>query len=39
MSRWGEPEEIASLICFLLSKKSSYITGEEINIDGGWTNA
>ena len=39
MNRWGEPEEIASLICFLLSKKSSYITGEEINIDGGWTNA
>ena len=39
MNRWGEPEEIASLICFLLSNKSSYITGEEINVDGGWTNA
>lgn len=39
MKRWAEPEEISSLICFLLSKKSSYITGEEINIDGGWTNA
>ena len=38
-NRWGEPEEIANLICFLLSTKSKYITGETINIDGGWSNA
>ena len=38
-NRWGEPEEIANLICFLLSTKSNYITGETINIDGGWSNA
>ena len=39
MKRWGEPEEIANLVCFLLSNKSSYITGESINIDGGWTSS
>ena len=39
MKRWAEPKEISSLICFLLSNESSYITGENIKIDGGWTNA
>ena len=39
MKRWGEPEEIADLVCFLLSNKSSCITGESINIDGGWTSS
>ena len=38
-SRWGEPNEIANLICFLISENSSYITGESINIDGGWSNS
>ncbi len=37
--RWGEPEEIAELICFVLSDKCSYLNGENISIDGGWTNA
>ena len=36
MNRWGEPKEISNLICYLLSEKSSYITGENFNIDGGW---
>ncbi|MBP5295826.1 MAG: SDR family oxidoreductase, partial [Bacteriovoracaceae bacterium] len=31
----GETEDIASLICFLLSQASSYITGSAIKIDGG----
>lgn len=39
LKRWAEPKEISSLICFLLSNESSYITGENIKIDGGWTNA
>ncbi len=34
--RWGESHEVANLIIFLLSDKSSYINGEDINIDGGW---
>ncbi len=34
-NRFGEPEEVADLVCFLASKKSGYITGEVININGG----
>ena len=35
--RWGSPDEISYLTCFLLSSLSSYITGTSINVDGGWT--
>jgi len=35
MNRFGEAEEVADLVAFLVSKKSSYITGETININGG----
>lgn len=31
----AEPEDIASLVCFLLSEKSKRITGEVIRLDGG----
>ena len=34
-NRFGEAEEVADLVSFLVSKKSSYITGEVININGG----
>jgi NAD(P)-dependent dehydrogenase (short-subunit alcohol dehydrogenase family) len=37
MGRFGEPEEVASLAAFLASDESSYITGQTIYIDGGWT--
>ena len=35
MKRFGNPEEYANLVCFLASKKSNYITGINIPIDGG----
>ncbi len=35
LKRFGESEEVAGLICYLLSCASSYITGEIIKIDGG----
>lgn len=35
MKRFGQPEEIASTVAFLASKDSSYITGVELNVDGG----
>ncbi len=36
LNRVGEPEELCNLILFLASEKSSYITGQVINCDGGW---
>jgi len=35
LNRFGKVEEVANLVCFLLSSASSYITGEVIKIDGG----
>jgi len=35
VGRAGEPEEVAHLVSFLASEKSSYITGEVINVNGG----
>lgn len=35
VGRFGEAEEVADLVSFLVSKKASYITGEVININGG----
>lgn len=34
-NRFGTPEEVAELVSFLASKKSAYITGEVISINGG----
>ncbi|TYA73940.1 3-oxoacyl-ACP reductase FabG [Seonamhaeicola marinus] len=35
LNRFGEAEEVAHVVSFLVSKKASYITGEVININGG----
>ena len=37
LKRWGKAEEVAPLIEFLVSKKSRYITGTTLFVDGGWT--
>jgi NAD(P)-dependent dehydrogenase (short-subunit alcohol dehydrogenase family) len=36
LGRVGEPDEIAELAAFLVSPRSSYLTGEIIYADGGW---
>ncbi|MFT6923308.1 MAG: NAD(P)-dependent dehydrogenase (short-subunit alcohol dehydrogenase family) [Crocinitomicaceae bacterium] len=35
MKRIGEPEDLANMAAFLLSEKSSWITGQIIHVDGG----
>ena len=37
VGRWGKPEEVAALACFLASEHAGFITGTDIVIDGGWT--
>ncbi len=39
LQRFGKPSEVASVIRFLCSRDSSYVTGQTITIDGGITNA
>jgi len=37
LARRGKPEDIASVAVFLASEQASYITGQIIPVDGGWT--
>ena len=36
MGRWGKPEDITGAINYLVSDSASYITGQTININGGY---
>jgi NAD(P)-dependent dehydrogenase (short-subunit alcohol dehydrogenase family) len=35
MKRFGTPEEVANAVLFLASREASYITGVDLNVDGG----
>jgi 2-deoxy-D-gluconate 3-dehydrogenase len=39
MGRMGRPAELAGVVVFLLSDAAKYITGQLINVDGGWLGA
>jgi 3-oxoacyl-[acyl-carrier protein] reductase len=34
--RWGQPDDIAELVLFLVSDAAGWITGQTIDSDGGW---
>ncbi|MBN2747752.1 MAG: SDR family oxidoreductase [Bacteroidales bacterium] len=37
LQRFGNVEDIAAAVCFLLSEKSSWITGQVLHVDGGFS--
>jgi 3-oxoacyl-[acyl-carrier protein] reductase len=37
LGRWGTPEEMGAVVTFLCSTRASYVSGETIRVDGGYT--
>jgi len=37
LGRFSEPDEVSQPVCFLLSEAASYITGQHLSVNGGYT--
>ena len=37
MKKWGESRDVANACLYLASNLSDYVTGEVLNVDGGWS--
>src|SRR5690606_19305926 len=36
LNRWQEPKDLAEMAVFLASDRARHVTGQSINVDGGW---
>lgn len=36
LKRWGEPGDLAGAVIYLASNASSFVTGQDLYVDGGW---
>jgi len=36
LGRWQQPRDVADMVVFLVSDRAAQITGQTINVDGGW---
>ena len=39
MGRWGRPDEMGAVVAFLCSERASYVSGETIRVDGGYSHS
>jgi NAD(P)-dependent dehydrogenase (short-subunit alcohol dehydrogenase family) len=36
LGRWCRPEDVAAAVAYLASEEAAFITGETLNVTGGW---